>query len=139
MPSDYVDVARDRSKLWSATELALQFKNPVVLLAAGDLRRQVIRNDAHTTFRSYDERRTFRHDLQAVQRKESHPTSKERFISPRSCQVAFRRLHVTCLDASLEHLAGPLAHQNRQNPSPARITSHHPSGGGEDSIWIVDE
>src|SRR5579863_6640252 len=113
MPSDYLDVARDRSKLWSATEFTFQFKNPAVLLVAGDLRRQVIRNDAHTTFRSYVERRTFRHGLKAVHRKESHPAAKQRFISPRSRKVAFRRLQITCRDASLEHLAGLVAHQDR--------------------------
>src|SRR3984957_21184339 len=138
MASDYLYVARDRRKLRSTTEPTLQFKNPAVLLVAGDLRRQIIRNDAHTTFHSYGERRTVRHGLQAVQRKESHPAAKERFISPRSRKVAFRRLQITSRDASLEHLTGPVAHKDRYKPSLARITSHHPSGGGEDSIWIVD-
>src|SRR6266446_8662136 len=138
MASDYLYVARNRSKLRSSSQLALQLKNPLVLRAAGDLRRQVIRNNAHATLGSHCERRLFRHDFHIVQRKQPHTTAEERFVSPRRRKVAFRRLQITCLDASLEHLTGPAAHQDRKNPNPGRITSQHLGGSGEDSIWIVD-
>ena len=66
---DYLYVASNRSKLWSSSQLALQIKNPLELVEAGDPRRQVIRNNAHTTLGNHCERRLSRRDFQAVQRK----------------------------------------------------------------------
>jgi hypothetical protein len=69
MASNYLYVARDRSRFWSTTQLTLQYENPLVFLVAGGLRRQVILNDAYAALGIYCERRPFSHDLQTVQGK----------------------------------------------------------------------
>src|SRR5260370_7078694 len=101
MASDYLYISRDRSKLRSTTQLTLQSKNPLVLVAAGDLPWQVIRNDAYPPLGSHCERRPFRHDLQAVQRKYPHPTTNERFSSPTPRKLSFRRPHIPSFTSHL--------------------------------------
>src|SRR5262249_26576816 len=107
-------VAGDGGIFQPASQLTLQLQDLLVLSAAGNRWRQVIREDPNTTSGPHHERRILQHVFQYAGRKEPHPASEERLRSPSGRKVALTCGQIGGLKGSLQYFACLRANQKRQ-------------------------
>src|SRR5258708_4826656 len=94
-------VARDWNKLASTAQLTLQLKDSLIVIAARNSWRQIIRHDAYTSLRSHCQRRRFQHFLHAACRKKPYSRAVEGLLRPLGSEAILGRIQIAGLDSGL--------------------------------------